>query len=416
MLTGLQTFSIETGRLISVIQELCEEFDPANVLPEAKNYVKDVRDYISLSERPGCGAIDSTQIAPPEFGDPLSPNVQSEIDGYLLDATHGHRMGLDDNDPALDPAELSFGASEAETGSIGGTTAWESSSIQTGPGASGRSSSALKPVSPRKTPTRRNQTGLVHACLTEIRSGGAEWNRNAAKIIDGSRIFSSIFHTNRTVPHIMASLDKVDTLVDFSVLTRRFLLLCLADARKVIEGTVEQSRCAAEIPSGTRKMESEVLDIMAKQAFPETVQDWECLPISTWRTKHDPERKSIKNRLYAAKNWKAARDRFGSGIVTLFPTKSCRFVILPKIMILRITQTVLSNWTKGIARSFSLSSRCWTTADSFGLPENGNRTSGNVCRSEILRCQEVYTGQSVPKSKPHPGRGMAMLSSRRRCL
>lgn len=246
------------------------------------------------------------------------------------------------------------------------------------------SASVPKSILPRKAPTKRNQRVLMHNCLTEVLSGGAEWDPHTVKTIEGKRIFASVSHPERTVAHIVAALDKVEILVDYSVLTRRFLLLCLADARKVIEIEVEQSRYAAGIPPGSRKKESEVLDIMVKQAFPATVQDWGCLAIPTWRTKYDHERNSIKNRLHAAKNWKVANDRFGSGVITLFPAKSCRFVNPREIPILRMTQIVLSSWTKNIARSFSLNSRLWAMGDSFGSPGNGNRTSGNVCRSEIF--------------------------------
>lgn len=313
------------------------------------------------------------------------------MDSYLLDATCEQRMRLRDDSPGLNLEGIGVELGEPESGTTDGNMDWESGNtqIETGTGVPyprtpGRPSSVPKSAITRKAPKKRNQTVLVDSCLADVLSGGAEWDPRAVKTLEGSRVFASISHADRTVAHILTALDKVETLVDYSVLTRRFLLLCLADARKVIEIEVEQSRCAAGSPPGSRKIESEVLDIMVKQAFPATVQDWECLTIPTWRTKHDSERKSIKNRLYAAKNWKAANDRFGSGVITLFPTKNCRFVSPAKILNLRLTQTALSNWMKNIARSFSLNSRRWRMGDSFGLPENVNRTSGNVCRNGIF--------------------------------
>ena len=69
------------------------------------------------------------------------------------------------------------------------------------------------------------------------------------------------------------------------------------------------------------KLESNVLDRLVAEAYPDIAQrPREAGDVRKWRKLYEVERKSLKNRFQAAKNWNALSERFSPGILALIPS------------------------------------------------------------------------------------------------
>ena len=125
-----------------------------------------------------------------------------------------------------------------------------------------------------------------------------------------------------SVLHILDALDRVEAGTRLCALNRRVLLLQLVRRRNQLKESCQQRRERNAQESGpefTGKLETAVLDAMIKDAFPKTGLEVSQMNTREWRDKHVKERTRIQNRLYAARNWNAAVQRFGYGIIALFP-------------------------------------------------------------------------------------------------
>lgn len=330
------------------------------MIPQARQYISYLQGIVELHEQQG-GAIDFEQIPFQSCGTPVSPDVRSTMNtpGFFSDATWHMTIGQENDDNGSVSVMCSLSGSrqlaeDAGAGLLGQishsdhantTDLQQGSMIQrkqasasafgNGPtsGAVRRrrlsATSALEPKSPRSRAVNLSQESLIHKCCTEIRDVGTAQNVEAIMAAVGNPTISSLLDSDYSVPKILEALDKTDALIDYGILMRRMLLLCLANVREKTEADVKRNRCETEALPGTRKPESEALDMMVKEAFPATRADWTALSPTDWRKKYDAQRKCIQNRLYAAKNWKMACNRFGCGVIILFPTKYCRFVALP---------------------------------------------------------------------------------------
>ncbi|KIX06959.1 uncharacterized protein Z518_04935 [Rhinocladiella mackenziei CBS 650.93] len=133
----------------------------------------------------------------------------------------------------------------------------------------------------------------------------------------------TLCHDISTVVNTVKALDKLDTLQQSIAFVRRILLLHIVDHRKDLLEELKNSQ--QDVASNRRlwlggKVESIVLDKLVQQAYPHTVGNPDEDDIQKWREKYEAERKRLKNRLSAARNWRHAVDLFGLGIIALVPS------------------------------------------------------------------------------------------------
>lgn len=123
------------------------------------------------------------------------------------------------------------------------------------------------------------------------------------------------------ITSISQAIDHVEATQHLVVIRRRILLWRFAAYREQLVQQVTQGRESdCEPPVGTGPTESQVLDILVMQICPETVEPGFGGNISAWRQSTEVQRKKIKNRLNAAKNWWQAAARYGPGILVLLPS------------------------------------------------------------------------------------------------
>ena len=117
---------------------------------------------------------------------------------------------------------------------------------------------------------------------------------------------------------ILNALDTVDVMGRYCILGRRMLLLRLGECRDQADADVKLDRCAVRMVRvvGTRKVECEALDIMVRNAYPNAAEEWNFMAVEQWRSKYISQRKRIRNRLQADRNWKEAVRRLGYGVIT----------------------------------------------------------------------------------------------------
>lgn len=128
-----------------------------------------------------------------------------------------------------------------------------------------------------------------------------------------------------TIAETMRVLDQLDSVQDYLALVRRVLLYRLSVYRDTLAEAAQQRRCidntAAECQD-VRTVESETIDRMTQEIYPHTVVDSYASGVKRWRNRFVSDRKKIANRLCHAKKWKRVVDRFGLGMLALFPLGS----------------------------------------------------------------------------------------------
>jgi hypothetical protein len=131
--------------------------------------------------------------------------------------------------------------------------------------------------------------------------------------------FSSVFST-------VCALDKLDVMQHSTAFFRRVLLVRLADHRhnKMKELETQKADTTTTQPSSVRrKPGSQVLDILQREAYPDTDRQLKECDNPELREKYGVERKALRNRLTSARNWRCAVNLFGFGILALIPTGGC---------------------------------------------------------------------------------------------
>jgi hypothetical protein len=130
--------------------------------------------------------------------------------------------------------------------------------------------------------------------------------------------FSSVFST-------VCALDKLDVMQHSAAFFRRVLLVRLADHRhdKMKELETQRADTTTQSSSVGRKPGSQVLDILQREAYPDTDRQLKECDNSEVRERYGVERKALRNRLTSARNWRYAVNSFGFGILALIPTGGC---------------------------------------------------------------------------------------------
>ena len=184
---------------------------------------------------------------------------------------------------------------------------------------------ALNTKSKSRGPARKSepdQQKLVTRLYGNISSKSVHWDYEEITAAAKTISIPFLLGRNCKLTKILEALDGVEAVSRYYALARRMILLRLAEFRDQVEADVALNRCTVnkrqQLP-GARKIQSEALDIMVKEAFPETAEDSISTELGLWRAKYQGERKYIQNRLQTAKNWKEASRRFGCAIITQFP-------------------------------------------------------------------------------------------------
>ncbi|ETI24394.1 hypothetical protein G647_03763 [Cladophialophora carrionii CBS 160.54] len=119
-------------------------------------------------------------------------------------------------------------------------------------------------------------------------------------------------------------LDNLCQVRHAQVLWRRMLLFRLSQHHYELFEVVGKEREASPTTSRIQRQGrsgSEVLDILTQELYPliANQESNKSLDVKAWRAKYLAKRRSVSNRLHAAKNWRKGVDRFGLGILVLFP-------------------------------------------------------------------------------------------------
>ncbi|OCT52358.1 hypothetical protein CLCR_10036 [Cladophialophora carrionii] len=127
-----------------------------------------------------------------------------------------------------------------------------------------------------------------------------------------------------SLPEVFHMLDTLELVRHAQVLWRRMLLFRLSQHHYELFEVVGKEREASPTTSRIQRQgrpRSEVLDILMQESYPLIAnhESNKSLDVTAWRARHKAKRKSVSNRLHAAKNWRKAVDRFKLGILALFP-------------------------------------------------------------------------------------------------
>ena len=378
MFTLLQKFSQEINRFALWLKELYEEWPADCLISPAKQYLVDVEDIIQRYERHGAIVDLESVVAQDCHGLTTSdPCLTMDSPDFFRDATdHVEAMSEDDHSQCLTeteieasgavigtrrsysvirdcdpPQEICEGIFDADISGQDSSTPGISSMPQTvDPWSVALGTSQVlqergqadtqdpgRPLNTKpksRLPARKSepdQQKLVTRLYSNISCKSVEWDYE--KITAAAKTISipSLLGRNCKLSKILEALDGVEAVSRYYALARRMILLRLAEFRDQVEADVALIRCTVnkgqQIP-GARKIQSEALDIMVKEAYPETAEDSVSTELGQWRAKYQSERKYIQNRLQTAKNWKEASRRFGCGIITQFPDGDHRQVAL----------------------------------------------------------------------------------------
>ena len=121
---------------------------------------------------------------------------------------------------------------------------------------------------------------------------------------------------------IFRALDGLDTFQQNCNLWRRMLLYRLAEHRDNLVQNIKNKQQEHPTTLDERrggKFESNIKDTLAQEIYPNIIPPEDHTNIVEWRRTYGSQRKSVSNRLYAARNWKRAVERFQLGILALMP-------------------------------------------------------------------------------------------------
>lgn len=179
---------------------------------------------------------------------------------------------------------------------------------------------------------QRNQTAAESESLAPTASHSALYRSIASPdaLVQLAQIIPSIGETQISKiqcscigpAEVLTLLDGLDLVQHTCALWRRMLLYRFSELWSKILEIVQEQREACGMESRVRRLgkpESEAKDILTRKLFPHVATPDNNACIRTWRTKYQRQRKSVANRLDAARNWKRAVDRFGLGVLTMIP-------------------------------------------------------------------------------------------------
>lgn len=121
-------------------------------------------------------------------------------------------------------------------------------------------------------------------------------------------------HDLTSVAKTVNALDKVEVFQQSAAFLRRILLLRLSKHRDKVLEEVQQKQ------QRHRRPEILVYDKLICDAYPQLAPRSEEESIDEWREGCLDQRKALKNRLTAARNWRLAVEIFSLGIIALVPT------------------------------------------------------------------------------------------------
>ena len=186
-------------------------------------------------------------------------------------------------------------------------------------------SSPVEPGDPFSRKRRKQGHGSTqHLDNLYFGTGSSDSIRQLRDIVTTTR-GSNSWTLSQRPSNIAETLHVLDTLDDFqqaALFVRRTYLLKLWKLRKeLMDNAMNQRPAEIQPVLAVGKLESNVLDHLMAEAYPDIAQrPREAGDVRKWRKLNEVKRKSLKNRFQAAKNWNALSERFSPGILALVPS------------------------------------------------------------------------------------------------